>query len=42
MGADVVERIYPGMGHTVSADELAHVTSILDRVAAAPSSALTE
>ncbi len=41
MGADVVERIYPGMGHTVSADELAHVTAILDRVAAAPSSALT-
>jgi predicted esterase len=37
MGADVVERIYPGMGHTVNSDELAQVTAILDRVAATPS-----
>lgn len=35
MGADVLERIYPGMGHTINVDELAHVTAILDRVAAA-------
>ena len=33
MGADVVERIYPGMGHTINDDELSHVTAILDRVA---------
>jgi phospholipase/carboxylesterase/glyoxalase family protein len=32
MGADVLERIYPGMGHTVNSDELAHVAAILDRV----------
>ena len=25
-------RIYPGMGHTINADELAHITAILDRV----------
>jgi predicted esterase len=37
MGADVLERIYPGMGHTVNSDELAHVTAILDRAANAPS-----
>ena len=39
MGADVVERIYPGLGHTVNADELANVTALLDRVAAAPTDA---
>lgn len=37
MGADVLERIYPGMGHTINADELAHITAILDRVATTPS-----
>jgi len=36
LGAEVVERIYPAMGHTVNADELANVTALLDRVAAAP------
>lgn len=39
MGADVLERIYPGMGHTINGDELAHITAILDRVAAADSTA---
>jgi len=29
LGADVTERIYPGMGHTVNADEIAHVTKLL-------------
>ena len=33
MGASVLTRIYPGMAHTVNADELSHVTAILDRVA---------
>lgn len=36
MRANVQERIYPGMGHTVNADELAHVTALLDTVASAP------
>ena len=26
----VTERIYPGMGHTVNADEIAHVTKLLE------------
>jgi phospholipase/carboxylesterase len=29
MGAAVTERIYPGMGHTVNADEIAAVTGML-------------
>ena len=29
MGADVDERIYPGMGHTIHADELAAVNALL-------------
>jgi phospholipase/carboxylesterase len=29
LGADVTERIYPGMGHTVNADEIGHVTKLL-------------
>jgi len=32
MGADVVGVIYPGMGHTVIADELRHVQRIVDRL----------
>jgi predicted esterase len=36
MGAEVLKRIYPGMGHTINADELAHVTAILDRVTTPP------
>ena len=34
MGATVTTRIYPGMGHTINADELRHVQSILDEVLA--------
>jgi predicted esterase len=33
MGASAVARIYPGMAHTVNADELAYVSDLLDRVA---------
>jgi len=29
LGGEVTERIYPGMGHTVNADEIAHVTKLL-------------
>src|SRR5205085_6713080 len=29
MGASVTERIYPGMGHTVNADEIVHVSMLL-------------
>jgi len=33
MGAAVTERIYPGMGHTVNADEIAHVAKLLAGIA---------
>jgi predicted esterase len=42
MGADVVERIYPGMGHTINHDELAQITGLLDRVAPATTAVDTE
>lgn len=32
LGADVTRRIYPGMGHTVNADELEHVRRLVDEV----------
>jgi predicted esterase len=32
MGADIVERIYPGMGHLVSDDEVAQAQAVMDRV----------
>lgn len=32
MGAAVTERIYPGMGHTVNTDEIAHVSELLARL----------
>jgi predicted esterase len=32
MGATVTERIYPGMGHTVNADEIAAVTALLESI----------
>jgi predicted esterase len=32
MGAAVTERIYPGMGHTVNADEIAHVARLLTAI----------
>jgi predicted esterase len=34
MGADVDERIYPGMGHSVNADEVKAVKALLDALAA--------
>jgi phospholipase/carboxylesterase len=36
LGGDVTERIYPGMGHTVNADEIAHVTNLLANLAMRP------
>ncbi|MDX1664787.1 MAG: dienelactone hydrolase family protein [Candidatus Promineifilaceae bacterium] len=35
MNADVTARIYPGMGHTVNADELEAVRQMMDRLAEA-------
>lgn len=32
MGANVIEQIYPGMGHTVSDDEVACVQSLIDAI----------
>jgi predicted esterase len=32
MGALVTKRLYPGMGHLVSADEIEHARTVLDRV----------
>lgn len=32
--AAVTERIYPGMGHTVNADEIAHVRTVLEQLTA--------
>ena len=32
MGADVTERIYPGMGHLVADDELEFARAVMDRV----------
>ena len=32
MGAEVALRIYPGMGHLINDDEIAHAQSQLDRV----------
>lgn len=32
MGAEVTERIYPGMGHTVNEDELAFVRDLLEKL----------
>lgn len=34
MGADVTLKLYPGMGHLVNEDEIAHVQRILDGIAA--------
>ena len=34
MGAAVTERIYPGMGHTVNQDEIAHVRNLVGGIAA--------
>lgn len=35
MGAEVTERIYPAMGHTVNEDELAHARNLLAAIPAA-------
>lgn len=35
MGAEVTMRLYPGMGHLVNDDEIAHVQAMLDGIAAA-------
>jgi len=32
MNAVVTERIYPGMGHTINQDEIAHVRKLLDSI----------
>jgi phospholipase/carboxylesterase len=32
LGGDVTAQIYPGMGHTINRDEIAHVQQILDGV----------
>jgi phospholipase/carboxylesterase len=29
MGADVIEKVYPNMGHTINQDELANANSIV-------------
>jgi predicted esterase len=34
LGADVTERIYPGMGHTIHHDEIAFINSLLARTVA--------
>ncbi len=36
MGASITERIYPGMGHTVNADEIEHVRTLLAGLGAMP------
>jgi len=36
LGGEVTERIYPGMGHTVNEDEVAHITKLLASLATAP------
>ena len=35
LGADVTERIYPGMGHLINDDEIAHVARLLESLRAA-------
>ena len=35
LGGSVTKRIYPGMGHTIVADEVAHVQQLLRSFAAA-------
>ncbi len=34
LDGEVTERIYPGMGHTINQDEVGHVRTLLDRMAA--------
>jgi phospholipase/carboxylesterase len=37
LGAEVAERIYPGMGHTINDDEMAHVRRMVQRTGSDPS-----
>lgn len=39
LGANVTMRLYPGMGHTINRDELAHVQRGVDAMLAAPNPA---
>jgi len=32
LGANVTEKIYPGMGHTVNEDEIAHIVRMMDSI----------
>jgi predicted esterase len=34
LGAQVTKRIYPGMGHEVNDDEIAHAQALVDALAA--------
>jgi hypothetical protein len=36
MGADVTERIYPGMGHLVNDDEIGFTRTLLRRLIVTP------
>ena len=36
LGAEVIERIYPGMGHLVSDDEIVHAQKVIDRLLTIP------
>ena len=40
LGAEVEERIYPGMGHTVNQDEIGCVRGLLERLASGGSHGL--
>ena len=33
LGGALTERIYPGLGHTINEDEIAHARAILEAVA---------
>lgn len=39
LGAAVTERIYPGMGHTINDDEIAHVRAMLSKITVPPPTA---
>lgn len=42
MGAKVTERIYPGLGHTVNADEIAAARLLLETILSTASTVRTE
>jgi hypothetical protein len=37
LGAEATERIYPGMGHTINDDEIAHARRLLRGIGPRPS-----